>query len=91
MRSDQLSYASVKRGTDRSRGPSDRIRTCGLMVPNHARYQLRYTREFDALPKASAGSKIKMLDYFTTEKCFCQLKMKICEKLNFRLEKCDDM
>ena len=86
MRSDQLSYASVKRGTDRSRGPSDRIRTCGLMVPNHARYQLRYTREFDALPKASAGSKIKMLDYFTTE-----IKMKICEKLNFRLAKCDDM
>ena len=25
-------------------GPSDRIRTCGLMVPNHPRYQLRYTR-----------------------------------------------
>ena len=25
-------------------GPSDRVRTCGLMVPNHARYQLRYTR-----------------------------------------------
>ncbi len=26
------------------RGPSDRIRTCGIVVPNHARYQLRYTR-----------------------------------------------
>ena len=26
------------------RGPSDRGRTCGLMVPNHPRYQLRYTR-----------------------------------------------
>ena len=25
-------------------GPSDRVRTCGLMVPNHARYQLRHTR-----------------------------------------------
>ena len=25
-------------------GPSDRIRTCGIVVPNHARYQLRYTR-----------------------------------------------
>lgn len=22
-------------------GPSDRVRTCGLMVPNHPRYQLR--------------------------------------------------
>ena len=28
------------------RGPSDRIRTCGIVVPNHARYQLRYTRLF---------------------------------------------
>jgi hypothetical protein len=28
-------------------GPSDRVRTCGLMVPNHPRYQLRYTRLFD--------------------------------------------
>jgi hypothetical protein len=28
-------------------GPSDRVRTCGLMVPNHPRYQLRYTRIFD--------------------------------------------
>ena len=26
-------------------GPSDRIRTCGIVVPNHARYQLRYTRK----------------------------------------------
>ncbi len=26
-------------------GPSDRDRTCGLMVPNHARYQLRHTRK----------------------------------------------
>ena len=25
-------------------GPSDRVRTCGLMVPNHPRYQLRHTR-----------------------------------------------
>ena len=24
-------------------GRGDRIRTCDLMVPNHARYQLRYT------------------------------------------------
>ena len=27
-------------------GPSDRIRTCGLVVPNHARYQLRNTRMY---------------------------------------------
>ena len=27
-------------------GRSDRIRTCGIMVPNHARYQLRYTPDY---------------------------------------------
>ncbi len=27
-------------------GPSDRIRTCGIVLPKHARYQLRYTRLF---------------------------------------------
>ena len=26
-------------------GPSDRIRTCGILLPKQARYQLRYTRE----------------------------------------------
>ena len=30
-----------------SRGPSGEIRTHGLMVPNHARYQLRYTRIYN--------------------------------------------
>ena len=24
-------------------GPSDRIRTCGILLPKQARYQLRYT------------------------------------------------
>ena len=27
-------------------GPSDRIRTCGILLPKQARYQLRYTRLF---------------------------------------------
>ena len=30
-----------------SHGPSGEIRTHGLMVPNHARYQLRYTRIYN--------------------------------------------
>ena len=29
---------------DPVRGPSDRIRTCGILLPKQARYQLRYTR-----------------------------------------------
>ena len=36
--------ASFKCYKNTRNGPSDRIRTCGLMVPNHPRYQLRYTR-----------------------------------------------
>ena len=41
-------------------GPSDRIRTCGILLPKQARYQLRYTRLFSYLsgwaysPKAGA-------------------------------------
>lgn len=31
-------------GQNRRFGPSDRDRTCGLMVPNHPRSQLRHTR-----------------------------------------------
>ena len=43
-------------------GPSDRIRTCGILLPKQARYQLRYTRLFSFLrgsaciPKAGALS-----------------------------------
>ena len=41
-------------------GPSDRIRTCGILLPKQARYQLRYTRLFSffrvsaCIPKAGA-------------------------------------
>ena len=31
-------------------GPSDRIRTCGILLPKQARYQLRYTRLFSFYP-----------------------------------------
>ena len=40
-----LIYENKKHHTKRYRafyGRDDRIRTCGIMVPNHARYQLRY-------------------------------------------------
>ena len=33
-------------GFSRKNGRSDRIRTCGILVPNQARYQLRYTPIF---------------------------------------------
>ena len=31
---------------DTPTGPSDRIRTCGILLPKQARYQLRYTPIF---------------------------------------------
>ena len=31
-------------------GPSDRIRTCGILLPKQARYHLRYTRLFGFYP-----------------------------------------
>ena len=31
-------------------GPSDRIRTCGILLPKQARYQLRYTRLLSFYP-----------------------------------------
>ena len=37
-------YRILRSYKDTLHGPSGEIRTHGLMVPNHARYQLRYTR-----------------------------------------------
>ncbi len=36
----------LKSYKDTPLGPSDRIRTCGILLPKQARYQLRYTRLF---------------------------------------------
>ena len=38
-------------------GPSDRIRTCGILLPKQARYQLRYTRLFSFLSGWSYSPK----------------------------------
>ena len=37
-------YRILKSYKDTPHGPSDRIRTCGILLPKQARYQLRYTR-----------------------------------------------
>jgi hypothetical protein len=39
----------LKGGFSMEDGPSDRIRTCGILLPKQARYQLRYTRLFSFL------------------------------------------
>ncbi len=38
------SKSPLKSDDFRGRGPSGRIRTCGILLPKQARYQLRYTR-----------------------------------------------
>ena len=40
-------------------GPSSAARTHGLLVPNQARYQLRYTRIFNFCHYITTGEKIK--------------------------------
>ena len=42
---------------DPVRGPSDRIRTCGILLPKQARYQLRYTRLFSFLCMIPCGEE----------------------------------
>ena len=40
-------------------GPSDRIRTCGILLPKQARYQLRYTRLLSCFIRLGAFSQSK--------------------------------
>ena len=40
-------------------GPSDRIRTCGILLPKQARYQLRYTRLLSYFIRLVVFSQIK--------------------------------
>ena len=40
-------------------GPSDRIRTCGILLPKQARYQLRYTRLLSYSIRLGVFSQIK--------------------------------
>lgn len=46
-------------GQSRKSGPSGETQTLGLVVPNHAFYQLNYTRIFNFCHYITAGKKIK--------------------------------
>ncbi len=49
----------------RQNGPSDWVRTSGLVVPNHARYQLRHTRKLlFVLESLITIQSFNMLPYF---------------------------
>ena len=41
-------------------GPSDRIRTCGILLPKQARYQLRYTRLLSYFIRLVVFSQIRV-------------------------------
>ena len=45
-------------------GPSDRIRTCGILLPKQARYQLRYTRIREILYRISREKAIEISSGF---------------------------
>ena len=66
-----------KGGFSRKGGPSDRIRTCGILLPKQARYQLRYTRLWSCFIRlgvfsqmwrgtSSATPGYSILSYYTT-------------------------
>lgn len=55
-------------------GPSSAARTHGLLVPNQARYQLRYTRIFSFFHDTTARGKIKdfsVCGHSCGQSCFC--------------------
>ena len=77
-------------------GPSDRVRTCGLMVPNHPRYQLRHTRISNILQAMPASLHFYIITAFLgfdkrclplySRRSFCGAAMqKLCLKLPRRL------
>ena len=63
-----------------SYGPSDRVRTCGLMVPNHPRYQLRHTRIYYLLYHSlkNSSSPKKACRRFPWQHAFCDFFYPYC-------------
>ena len=62
-------------------GRSDRIRTCGLMVPNHPLYQLSHTPEgFSIISQAAKKSIEKFLKKYLTSKFDFGIITQSCER-----------
>ena len=53
-------YRILRSYKDTLHGPSDRIRTCGILLPKQARYQLRYTRIRETLYRISHEKAIEI-------------------------------
>ena len=67
IKKQRVHYRILRSYKDTLHGPSDRIRTCGILLPKQARYQLRYTRIQEVLytriPK-KASRKLEWRRYF---------------------------
>ena len=59
-------YRILRSYKDTPHGPSDRIRTCGILLPKQARYQLRYTRLFSLFIRLGVFTQIKRDTTFAT-------------------------
>ena len=53
-------------------GPSDRIRTCGILLPKQARYQLRYTRLLSYSIRLVVFSQTTRATNCATPRCVCR-------------------
>ena len=56
-------------------GPSDRIRTCGILLPKQARYQLRYTRLLSCFIRLGAFSQSKRATNCATPRFYSNLAL----------------
>ena len=59
IKKQSVHYRILRSYKDTLHGPSDRIRTCGILLPKQARYQLRYTRLFRYFIRLVAFSQSK--------------------------------
>ena len=60
IKKQSVHYRILRSYKDTLHGRSDRIRTCGILLPNQARYQLRYTRIFNFCHDTTANGKNKV-------------------------------
>ena len=61
-------------------GPSDRIRTCGILLPKQARYQLRYTRLLSYSIRLGVFSQSRRATNCATPRYAVLARMSACQR-----------
>ncbi len=61
-------------------GPSDRIRTCGILLPKQARYQLRYTRLLSLFIRLVVFSQSRRATNCATPRYAVLARMSACQR-----------